>query len=251
MLKNLETEIQEAFYAYEYCRRMVASLERWHGRIPSGDKPIAPSTEARRRGLAAIGLGEQAITYWREKKEYWGQRMGDLAKEHPLWEEFFATKKGVGPIMAGMLIGAMGNIEVLDKPSQVWKSAGLHVGPDGRAPRRERGQKGLPGFPPMRMVLGMLRRQLFLARGWYYQLYVRERGWYAENRPDWPAGRQHGAAIRVMERFFLEHLWRAWRGVRGLPAPEPYILRFEEGHTYIPAPVEVRKRERAAAGGRG
>ena len=113
----------------------------------------------------------------------------------------------------------------------------------------------------MRAMLGQLRLSIFLQAGkgpsFYYGIYETEKQWYQDHRPEWReeelrkrrrkrelgeemdqrgepgAGHYHGAAIRVMEQLFLDHLYERWRPLHGLPCPKPYIFAMEDGHTFI------------------
>jgi len=262
-LLNLERDIRRKYYSYEYAKRMVASLMRAHGLVKSGDKPVTATTEDRRAGLEAIGLGLGALRFWEGMMKELGKELGALVQEHPLWDTFFRHIRGVGPLLAGMVIGASGDITRVDKPSGFRKSAGLDVGKDGKAPRKKRGKRGHPGHPAMRSMLGQLRLSIFRQAekgpSFYYGIYEREKEWYKENRPEWReqelrrrqrkqelgleleeyergepgAGHYHAAAIRVMEQLFLDHLYQRWRPLHGLPCPKPYIFAMEDGHTFI------------------
>jgi len=70
----------------------------------------------------------------------------------------------------------------------------------------------------------------FLKSGGPYERYYREkRGQLERERPFWPDGRKHNAALRKVEKLFLSHLWEVMRTAMDLPTSDPYP-QAEMGH---------------------
>lgn len=225
-MEDLEKQIVETWYYYEENLRLRSALERRLGRISSALPRRAPSlTKHVQLGvLATLGQGAPELEEYRSGEKEWKGKLEELAKRHPLYSDL-SRVKGLGPFLIGCLIAASGDIGATKNVSGYWKSFGLDVLPDGSAPRKMRGKKRverrLPAMPLVLKVSFLLSRQLLLAKGKAYGLYVKERDWYGRNRPQWPPIRQHKAARRVMEKVFLSCVWERWRNHVGLPAPNP------------------------------
>lgn len=188
--------------------------------------------------------------------------------------------KGVGPVLAGKLLGLIGEIELAETVSKLWRFAGYAV-IDGKRERPTKGEKlhynnrlkaacylvsasflkcGSPyrtrSYDPARLFY--LRRATGQSEAWCReQLGLLKAGdpptkaavtkaIKAATLPDgWTLGHQHMAAMRKMTKLFLGHLWLTWREAEGLPIREAYVQE-KLGHSSIIGPWEMVKDAQAA-----
>jgi len=80
---------------------------------------------------------------------------------------------GVGPMLAAGLISVIDPISEVEKPSSLWKYAGLHV-VDGKAPKRARGTK-VDWNPFARTLTWKISDSFVKAGGYYRKVYDRAR----------------------------------------------------------------------------
>lgn len=245
-LDELEQEIVKLAYAYVEAQKIAGKLARQHGIIRPKQAPLSPIFPLRKAALEYIGLGEEKIAEFEKIGEKVRKKLERAVAQHPVWRDWAYAVNGLGKLSTGLLMAAIGDITRVNTCSGLWMSFGLHVTPEGKAPRLIPGQRGTVGFPFARLVLGRVRRQFFLrGEGFYYNLYLLYRSYYDQNRPDWPPGRRLGAAIRAMEKILLAHMWEVWRKSKGLPAPDPYIVaRNPTLHRKIPPEQAMEKRRK-------
>jgi hypothetical protein len=180
-------------------------------------------------------------------------------EEIPIYNEYLKDVIGVGPAMAGVIIGWF-DPHKARHVSSFWKYSGLDVGPDGRGRSRrqehlvEREYKDKNGELKTRMsityepfvktkLMGVLAGS-FIRTGSSWRLTyddyknrllsddrkikvgvdewkkLRKAG---EDVSDhWTPGRINDAAKRYMIKMFLADLWVRWRTLEGLPVTKPY-----------------------------
>lgn len=160
----------------------------------------------------------------------------ELLKEYPVWTNFLKDIKGVGPLMAGVLLSEI-DITKATYPSSLWKYAGLDVVilPDGRSVGRSRrreclvdkgnGVKGLSYNPFLKTkLMGVLAPSFLRAKSQYADIYYGYKH-RLENHPnhrDKSKMHRHTMACRYMIKMFLRDLYVAWRTLEGLPVSEDY-----------------------------
>lgn len=121
---------------------------------------------------------------------------------------------GMGPMIAGDLLWAIGTVSRFPTFGKLVAYAGLSVGPDGRAPRRKKGRKSRWN--------SKLRTALFkLSEVWWTNPKIADNpwkarweaweAWYAENRPGLTQAHVHNMARRRVQREFLRNLYTLWR----------------------------------------
>lgn len=246
-LDEQEQEIIARAYAYVYAQRMGGMLARMQGKINSGNGNPSPSIVFRRRGLEYVGLGSDAIVYWKDVAALQGEKLEELVRAHSLWMSWAKDVKGLGPVLTGLLIAAIGDVTRVQSASGLWKSFGLHVGADGLAVKLEKGKQGVRGFPFARLVLGRLRVNFMKLGGrvedaYYCRVYADAQTRYDAEHPDWPVGRRFGAAVRYFEKLLLAHFWEVWRECKGLSAPQPYIVQKDPIHRKIEPDAAMQPR---------
>lgn len=163
--------------------------------------------------------------------------------------------KGVGPRLAGMLIGLI-DIRRAEHVSSLWRYAGFgvvckecrvpfvgdpHVCPQcggtiGVSEQRRKGVKLSYNMKLKKTCFLLARSFLLFKTPVYFERYESAKAYYNANRADWPDGRRDLAARRIAIKLFLEHLWKKWREAENLSVGMPYA-HAKLGHTdYIPPP---------------
>lgn len=233
-MTKLELEITRYAYAYLEAQRQYDQKSRRLGeRLPLAGqagqkKPELPVTAVRREAYANILGYKDDIRGLETQIESIKEKLNELAEEHPLWTDFLKKVKGIGPTLAGLLIGVSGDIERVSSVSGYWKSFGLLVGEDGKIKKLEKGQQGTVGYPPARKIRGWIRVSIFKVGsqygGFFYDYFNKEFNRYKLERPEWNEGHCRGAAIVKMHKIFLSLVYEVWRKARDLEFREPYIL---------------------------
>ena len=186
----------------------------------------------------------------------------DLAVEvhkHPLWKNFLCDVKGVGHIIAAVIISEF-DIHRFVNVSKGWQFAGLNSGmvPGKKwnkgktaitvTTERVQGDKKTKGFLCpcnmflKKMLLGVLGPSFLKCKSPYTEFYYNIRHRYesenwgiaSKNPTDKKlpkANHQHRAANRYMVKQFVADLYEAWRRMEGLPVREPYQQEYL-GHTH-------------------
>jgi hypothetical protein len=181
-------------------------------------------------------------------EERLGREIAAMVAEHPLWDGFLQDVKGIGPILAAVIIAELD--PSAPYPSSFWKYAGLDVADDGagRSRRAEhlvtRAYTNREGQPAERQsitfnmflktkMIGVAGPCLLRAGGEYATVY-RDYKHRLENRPDvgltaeavkWPGAsklHRHNMAMRYAVKMFLKDLHSRWRAIEGLAPSLPY-----------------------------
>lgn len=172
-------------------------------------------------------------------------------KEFDVWNYFFKGVKGVGPMMAAVMISEY-DIHIASTVSKMWQYTGLNPGMVRGKKRKEKkdgfdiivtdvmvkGDKLTPGFvAPFNKWLrtkmcGVLASSFLKSASSYSEIYYNEKArlenservceatekmWNEESK-----GHRHNAAIRKMIKIFLQDLYQAWRTLESLPVRKPY-----------------------------
>jgi len=169
-----------------------------------------------------------------------------LLRGVPIWEEFFKPVKGVGPCLAGSLIAGIVDISRFEYVSSLWKYCGMDV-VDGEAPKRARGQK-ISWNPFLRMTLYKASDSFIKQnpeKSLYRRLYDEKKAYYQAKFPEpvekgnGKKGKKytklhiHNMAKRYAGKIFLQHLWKTWRELEGLPVTEPWVIAHGGHNRYI------------------
>lgn len=252
-VRSSDEALVMAAHAYLQEQKTLDGMLRQFGkRHPKGRK-VLPVTHLRWRAYEEFLDYPRRIQKSQELVASLGERLTELVKDHPVWMEFLKHVKGIGPITAALLIGIIGDIERVTTSSGLWKSFGLAVDDKtGGIQKLKKGEQGITGYPLARTVRGRVRLSIFKVGArlvdlghpcFYYEYYLRRRARYEREHPDWPKGRQMGAAIVIMHKLLLAHVFEVYRKARGLPAPEPYILTIApHGQKITPADVIAHDR---------
>lgn len=226
LLKDMEKELAQFTTTYMRAQQELDSMLRVMGmRLSKGKKPNPLRVEAGR----FLGYPQRIKELKEELIPHLKPEIEELSQQHPLWQDFLCRVKGIGPLLAGLLIGVSGDIEKVESASGFWKSFGIVIDDETeKIKKMVKGEQGKIGWPLAVAVRGRIRVSVFktgAAHGGYlYELYQRVRDYYDKFRPDWPAGRRLGAAIVVMHKVFLAVFWMEYRRSHGLTAHPPNIL---------------------------
>lgn len=159
--------------------------------------------------------------------------IADLVRDYPIFDRVTAVK-GIGPMLAAKLI-AMIDIERADTPSALWRFAGYGV-VDGQRERPVKGEK-LHYNTRLKTTCYLIGTSFLKAKSPYRDVYDKAKEDYDRTRPEWTKAHKHQAAMRVMIKRFLVHLWLVWRETEGLPTRTPYVQEYM-GHTHIDLPED-------------
>lgn len=165
-----------------------------------------------------------------------------VIRKHPL-APWITAQRGIGLATFANLLGVAGPLDRFETVSKLWKYLGLHVTPDGTAPKRKAGESwthtdckhehlttckptcttnhhpncalGVPGTaysPKGRTVCYMLGEAIVKVGGDgpYRRAYDAKKAYYEAQRPDWPQIRRHKAAMRYAVKCFIRDLWVEW-----------------------------------------
>lgn len=222
--------------------------------------------------LASMGCwNETKEKIWRSlntSTEELKTALEDEIKIHPIWENWLQQVKGINYLLAGEVIGGFEGALDLNESlgqhfktvSQMWAFAGLDVR-NGRAPRFSRGEKASFNGELRSVLLGRLGTSLKLARGGYYELYLKQKnrlvrrfqkegvkivptsnlpkknGKHYEPEGVISKGHLDNMARRKMVKMFVSHLWETARQLEGLEAGKSYVfevLGHSEEHYIAP-----------------
>lgn len=252
-LTVLEEQIIVEAHKLVYCQQQQGKIGRVIGKIKPrarrgwAPKPPGPIHYLRVRALADLGFTESEYERWQEEAKECKKELWALVRQHPVWTDWAVHVPGLGGVLTGLVMAAIGDITRVRTASGLWKSFGLHVDNETHmAAKVQQGVEGTRGHPFARKILGVVRSTYFQvgARGYggfYYDRYLEARQYYDAAQPDWPDGRRMGAAIRKFEKLLLSHFWEVWRRSKGLLIPVPYAVAMDPAlHTKI-EPAEAMR----------
>lgn len=178
----------------------------------------------------------------RDEKAHFN-RLKHLLKDFPIYTKFLVDVRGVGPVMAGVIISEF-DITMAQYPSSMWKYAGLDVAKDGAGRSRKKDhlveteyedangetkkKMGITFNPWLKTKLIGVLAGAFIKCGDnpYSKIYYDYKN-RIENHPkhvDKTKGHRHAMAMRYMVKRFLVDLHREWRTIEGLPVAEEYSV---------------------------
>jgi hypothetical protein len=184
-------------------------------------------------------LNHQSSAGWEAMRANAETEMRALARTLPVWA-WSERVRGLGAlgvaIIAAEASGDRGDVGSYATKERLWKRLGLAV-IEGERQQRKAGDAALAhGYNPRRRAEiwaicsdSMFRHQWRGAKedvpahaiGPYGDVYARRREHTKDH--DWPLGRKHNDALRVMTKALIEDYWRVWRGLpplQGQARPE-------------------------------
>jgi hypothetical protein len=186
--------------------------------------------EAYERQLSVESMHEKAIQ--------------DALNNEPIWTHYLANVRGVGPLMAGVILSEI-DIHKSKYASSIWKYAGLDVAPNAEGVMEGRNRKaghlvpktytnragetiettGITFNPFLKTKLVGVLADIFIKLGGPYRVIYDNYKHRLENHEIWKErskGHRHNAAKRYMIKMFLADLYKEWRTLEGLPVYDPY-----------------------------
>jgi len=207
---------------------IVAELEklaRFYSRIQKVRVAIDNMITAAEKGRSG-----PIPSFWSElRKDLYAteKRLVPLAKqyleEHPAWP-WLQKVKGIGPVLAMQLLGLIGDVGRFPRESKLIRYAGL-AAVDGKAERVVKGEKRHFN-PELKKTIYLIGDSFIKQNNPYRQIYDEAKRYYAANRPDWWKKRVHYAAMRIMGRIFLSHLYLVWRKEAGMEVSLPWVITY-------------------------
>ncbi len=215
--ESIRTTVR-TLYDFQDLRIRIAG--RLRKKADSGDMEMPEDTED-------IDLSNDALPIvkktWEEMKKWEKELQKALISELkgvPIYEEFLKGVKGIGPMMAGVIISEY-DIYKAPTVSNLWSFTGLAPGKD----KLIKGQKATFNKWLRTKMCGVLAGSFLKSKSPYRKYYddmktrlEQEEGWKEEKAP----GHRHRAAIRYMVKMFLKDLYVAWRPLEGLSVRPPY-----------------------------
>lgn len=225
-------------------KMILNSLRVEYRKITDGVKTFPRQASFKNDGLISdyteLCLIAQYVELECQESQHFG-RLGNILKEYPIYAEFLAGVRGIGPAMAGVIVSEI-DIHAARYPSSLWMYAGLDCGPDGRGRSRraehlvelqyvaksgeESVRKSITFNPFLKTKLvGVLGASFLRAGDNEYSKIYNDYKHRLQCREDWKGeskGHIHNAAIRYMIKMFLRDLYVAWRTLEGLPVAESY-----------------------------
>ena len=187
---------------------------------------------------AQVGRLQGVVSEIRRQEKVYERMVADEVKDIPIYTAWLKKIKGVGPMMAAGLIAWVDDPGRFANVSKLWAYA---VGKPGE--RRSRGAK-IGYHPRLKTHCWKIATQMLKAKGEYAELYYRFKQTYSQ-REDLKQIKKgsfklhvHYMAVRKMVKIFLEHFWRRWRELEGLPVTKPYVIE-KLGHTSYVEPPEL------------
>lgn len=176
-------------------------------------------------------MAEQYVALLNQEQQI-SKFISKLVKEHPMWDRFFESVDGCGPLMAAVCISYL-DIHKARYVSSFWSYAGVgtRAADDPDAPRVAMSRKALvdavyldkDGNVQMRKSIGyndFLHTKLLGVLG---DSFVKRSGSeYRKVYDDYKNRYQNRAAIRQAIKAFLRDLWIEWRTYEGYTIPESY-----------------------------
>ena len=123
--------------------------------------------------LRAADLHEHLDEKLKEIEKWIADKVEDRLEGVDIYNAWLRHVPGVGPMLSGGLISVIDPISEVEKPSSLWKYAGMHV-VDGKAPKRKKGQK-VTWNPFFRTLCWKLGDSFVKAGGYYRKVYDRAR----------------------------------------------------------------------------
>ncbi len=199
----------------------------------------------------------------------------------PIYDKWFDLVKGIGPIIAGGLIGEIMDISRFDHVSNLWSWAGLGIH-DGGADKRRKGEK-LNWNPHVKVLCWKAGKSFVLSKGYFRTAYddfkeheiKMNESWIsdrviksmkgcrlvdgaiitetnvkkilADNKGEILLCRSDGhidaRARRKTAKLFLALTFMKWRELEGLSVPDPYVGALL-GHDVVRPDDMLREEEK-------
>ncbi len=168
-------------------------------------------------------------------------RLGNVLDDYAVYREYLSEVRGIGPAMAGVIISEI-DISKAQYSSSLWKYAGLDVAENGQGRSRraehlvkvsyvnrdgEEAERNSITFNPFlkTKLIGVLAPSFIKLSNPIYAPIYRGYKHRLESNPahqEKSKGHRDNMAKRYMIKMFLIDLYKAWRGIEGLPVTPPY-----------------------------
>lgn len=234
-----ESDLETLHAMLGHYARMLLDLQK--SRISMGNRVDAMERE----GLhpAHMLAAETAESAMEQAETRLKNDLTKLAKRHPM-ADWIAAQRGIGLTGFALLLGTTGSLDRFPSVSKLWKYLGLHVTPEGIAPKKKKGEAwthtNCAGGTHLRTCKPACKTDhhpnctpdgigtAYAAQGRVlcYQLgeaivkvggdgpyraaYDRKKAQYEADRTDWPQIRRHRAAMRYAVKTLIKEMWIEW-----------------------------------------
>lgn len=187
-------------------------------------------------------------------------------KKYPIFTRYLDKIRGIGPSLSLGLVGIVLNkgIGQFDYSSSLRHYFGIHPVKHPSEDRMvsakyKKGMKADFSVEYKSLILGRLADNLIKQNEFYKNIYdnyklrvlsrkytvdeLKNLGYKKEKALEGRLsnGHAHNMAKRKMCQVFIDHLWRTWREIEGLPLTDPYPIAKLGHETYIQPPVNWRE----------
>ena len=202
----------------------IKSIERRLEAVSSLDaaNPVPPNGDGSRNAsiaaLASMPLS-QSLDIIDVAIKPLDKRMTAIVKSFPIYD-WAKKQRGIGisqVIGLAQILAETGDLSNYATKERVWKRMGLACLDDGTRQRRIAGVSkaeaiaiGFVGW--RRAIMAIIGENLLRAKNIKYRaIYEKRRDHTSKSHPDWTVMHSHRDGLRIMEKCFLEDLWKAWR----------------------------------------
>lgn len=198
---------------------------------------------------------QRVMRYAEQMEQALDAEIAEQLKTITIYTTWLQHVKGIGPSLAGAMLGMLIVPQPDKGPSMWYRAAGLAPSPitttksDGttvtlsRLPRPRAGGGKITYHPGLRRTLFLVGKSFVRTGGYYRTAYeqakARIQHIHAED-PDWPPHRIDSVARWKAVKLFLSHLWEVWSELLGFEPRKPYVIDVLKHQTYIPAPRPQR-----------
>lgn len=196
-------------------------------RIQCGNRAVALVDGADDSETRQFSFLRELETSYKDVEDRIFGRMNETLKTHPLYP-WLKSVKGIGPTLGTKLLGLGIDIHKADTVSKLWRFAG-YATIDGEAEKMVKGEQAHYN-KRLKTTLYLVATSFMKLGSPYRRIYDEARAQYEKTKPDWSDGHKHMAAMRKMNKVFLQHLWIIWRTLEGLPTRSLYAQEYL-GHT--------------------
>lgn len=264
-LRELDSQIQKAFFRYREIQHQRQRLERIHyPEIMNWEKgnqqppPRSDTNKVKQEVLSELGFSPAYFWELVDMEDEMLSEFKSLAEQHPLWEHFRWISGLSTTLMVVRYVARGGDVTRCPTVASYWKGLGEDVLPDGSVPRRVRGrakgERRLPAMPHVTEVGELIRKAILRSnKGRLREIYDEEKPKYLERHrhqtnkatgdiemdpqtgkpKETPALWAHKHGLRIALKILDFCAWKVWREAYGLPVPDPYafdILKHPQEH---------------------
>lgn len=233
-LSEEHPEVGDIFYETHRTPKLLALYRNYENH-----KQVVKQTKQRDKAYSYIDLSDDIA----EAEKLEGRMSRKIVKElegYPIWTEWLEGVRGVGPRVAGDLIGTLHKkrIEQFSSPGSLWHYCGMHAVEtenDGHvAPTLTNANKygfNVDWNSQLKVKVAEFLPTSFVRGGSEYKRLIdAEKSRQRDLYPDLTDKHTQRRAWRRASKEFLKHLWYIWRKLEGLDVSGDGVFIMEPPH---------------------